>query len=89
MRDEPVCLRVLFNLAAAWLNAFLFERAEGKENTGAWPAAERCTRALRERLKPSSPTMEWEPFWLEMRQRTEWLWLGVQATDPEGGRPAR
>ncbi len=85
VRDEPVCLRVLFNLAAAWLNAFLFERAEGKENTGAWPAAERCTRALRERLKPGSPTMEWEPFWLEMRQRTEWLWLGVQATDPEGG----
>ena len=90
LRDEPVYLRVLYNRAVAWLNAFLFERAQGKEDDGAWHAAKDCTSALLWHLQdphqqPKEPG--WKPFWREMRQRTGWLCLGVQATEP-GAAPA-
>jgi Domain of unknown function (DUF4332) len=84
LHDEPVYLRALFNRAVAWLNAFLYQRAQGNEHRGAWHAAEGYTRALREHLSQRGQPREpgWEPFWEEMRQRTDWLWLGVQATRP-------
>ena len=85
LRDEPVYLRVLFNRAVALLNALLYERAQGNEHGGAWPDAERSASALRERLKGEPKEPGWDPFWEEMRQRTEWLCLGVEATRPGAG----
>ena len=84
LRKEPLYLRVLFNRAIAWLNAYLFERAAKEKDISAWRKAEDRTNELIGHLSRKPPKEEkLADFWTQMRQRAGWLSLKVQVTNPD------
>ena len=85
LEQEPVYQRVLFNRAVGWLNTYLLQRAAGQPVRITWGNAQRRSRELREFLDHQPKDEKRADFWREMRERAEWVWRGVQATDPALG----
>jgi tetratricopeptide (TPR) repeat protein len=85
---EALQLRVLYNRAAAWFNAYLFSRADNKpEASEEWKSAAERSRHLMESLSGPKPLPEWKltELWRAMKPWAGWLWLGVCATKPSQG----
>jgi hypothetical protein len=85
---EALQLRVLYNRAAAWFNAYLFSRADNKPKADLeWKTAAERSQHLMERLSEDEPPTEWKltELWSIMKPWAGWLWLGVCATKPSQG----
>jgi hypothetical protein len=85
---EALQLRVLYNRAAAWFNAYLLARADKKPEAGdEWKSAAERSWQLMERLSGREPPTEWKltELWKAVKPWAGWLWLGVCATKPSQG----